>query len=158
MTIDHSEHSLKHNLTHTQLLFVNCSFFLRNIHNIIQSFTDVFNKKEEVNHLSKATNNKREIEELERNLCVEIGVLKGLGAERYSFDTSFSKEQEKQENLCKMQQAAQAFFHIDDPSFFESHLQKIWKNQEPYINSLVEEIAEKKSLQKTLEEVIHSDL
>ena len=100
-----------------------------------------------ISHLSKATKNKCKIEELERDLREEIGVLRGLDAETMYPDITFSKEQEKQENLSKMEQAAQALFHIDDPSLFENLLQNIGKNQEPYIKSLEEEIAEKKSLQ-----------
>ena len=101
-----------------------------------------------INHLSKATKNKCKIEELEGDLREEIGVLKGMEGEMFLGDLTYSKKQEKQDNLCKMQQAAQALFHIDEPSLFENLLQNIWKNQEPYIKSLEEEIAEKKSFQE----------
>ena len=105
-----------------------------------------------INHLSKTTKNKCKIEELEKDLREEIGVLRGLDAKSYSFDSRFSKELEKQENLDKMQQAAQALFNIDDPSLFESLLKNIWKTQEPYIKSLEEEIAEMKKQQEILRE------
>ena len=88
-----------------------------------------------IGHLRQATINKCKIEDLERDLREELGVLKGLDAEFYSyFDVlTFSKEPEKKENLCKMQQAAQAFFNIDDPSLFESLLKEIWMSQDHYL-------------------------
>lgn len=103
-----------------------------------------------IKHLSQATNNKCKIEELEKDLREELGVLKGLDAEFWVPEMTFSKERIKQDNLCKMQQAALAFFNIDDPSKFEDLLQDIWKNQEPYIKSLEDEIAEMKDIQKEI--------
>ena len=103
-----------------------------------------------ISHLSKATKNKCKIEELERDLREEIGVLRGLDAEMMYPDITFSKDQAKEDAECKMQQAAQALFHIEDPSLFENLLKNIWKNQEPYIKSLEDEIAEKQSLQQVV--------